>query len=206
MDQQNLKNIIFDFGDIFIDLDKEAPLKKVKKLGLKELSEETVKVNQAYEKGLISTPDFIDHYANILPEASKDKLKEAWNAIILDFPEYRLNFIEKLASEKNYNLFLLSNTNELHIEEVIRRMGLSRYNRFKNCFKRFYLSHEINLRKPDGEIYHYVLNENGLEATQTLLIDDTAENTIVAEKLGLIVWNLIPGKEDITELPMKYLL
>jgi HAD superfamily hydrolase (TIGR01509 family) len=62
------------------------------------------------------------------------------------------------------------------------------------------LSHEINFRKPNTEIYQFVLNENKLKAEETFFIDDTKENTDAAERLGIKTWNLIPGKEDVVDL------
>ena len=195
-----IKNIIFDFGDIFIDLDKGATLKKMSGFGLKGFTAGMEAVNHRYEKGLITTPAYVDFYLKLYPNARRDEFIKAWNAIILKFPEHRLKWIEKLSEEKKYRLFLLSNTNALHIDKVIEQMGTERYERFKNCFEKFYLSHEINLRKPDTDIYSFVLNENKLVPEETCFIDDTKKNTDAALSLGIQCWNLIPGKEDITNL------
>jgi len=195
-----IKNIIFDFGDIFIDLNKLATSEALYKFGFREFTPELVHLSQTYEKGLISTTEFIDTAHAIFPKATQNELVSAWNAIILSFPEKRLHFIQRLANEANYRLFLLSNTNALHIEQVIQNMGANRYEKFKNCFEQFYLSHEIHMRKPDAEIFAYVLEENQLLASESLFIDDTAENTDAAKKAGLYAWNLKVGVEDITEL------
>lgn len=194
-----IKNIIFDFGDIFINLDKEATVNSMKKFGFKSITDEMNTTNQQYEKGLISTDEFVNFYHNLFPNASKEELIQSWNAIILDFPEHRLNFIESLKKE-NYRLFLLSNTNELHIDKVIENTKPERYNRFKDCFEVFYLSHEIQQRKPEKACYEYVLKENDLKAIETLFIDDSPENTIAASQLGIKTWNLNPGVEDVVQL------
>lgn len=195
-----IKNIIFDFGDIFINLDKEATLNRIGQLGLTELDENMIRMNESYEKGLVTTTDFVQYYHHLLPHTSKEQLIQAWNAIILDFPEYRLQFVEKLAQNGRYRMFLLSNTNELHITEVKKNMTDVRYDRFKQCFEKFYLSHEIHLRKPDTEIYEYVLSENNLKGDETLFIDDTEVNITAAKSTGILGWHLIPGKDDITRL------
>ncbi|MCJ7468363.1 MAG: HAD-IA family hydrolase, partial [Maribacter sp.] len=65
------------------------------------------------------------------------------------------------------------------------------------------LSHEIGLRKPDREIFQFVLDDNGLIAEETLFIDDSKENTDAASALGLHCWNLRVGQEDIIELNSK---
>lgn len=194
-----IKNIIFDFGDIFINLDKQAPLLEMSKFGLTKMTPELDTIFKDYEMGLMESDVFIDALQSIFNGATKEQIKIAWNSIILDFPEERLKFIEQLKSEKKYRLFLLSNTNNLHIEQVKVSMGLERFTRFQNCFEKFYLSQQIKMRKPNTNIYEFVLHENRLLPNETLFIDDTKENTDSASKLGIQCWNLQVGKEDVLE-------
>ncbi|QNM86806.1 HAD family phosphatase [Polaribacter pectinis] len=198
-----IKNIIFDFGDIFINLDKEATYKEMAKLGVTEISEDMVAVYHQYEKGLISTDEFISFYDEKFPNIKREELVFAWNAILLDFPKKRLEFLKELSESKKYRLFLLSNTNDLHISWIQGNWGMELYNEFKGYFEQFYLSHEINFRKPDTEIYEFVLTENNLKAEETLFVDDLEINTIAAQELGIKTWNLIPGEEDVVELFTK---
>lgn len=193
-----ITTIIFDFGDVFINLDKPATEKELKKLGLPSLNKELSDFNKLYEIGNVTTSDFIDHYQKIIPNTTKEQIVYAWNAILKDFPEKRLDFIKKLSIEKKYKLLLLSNTNELHINWI--QENISFYQDFKSCFDSFYLSHEINLRKPDSDIFRYVLEKHKLTPELTLFIDDTEENTIAAQQLGIKIWNNNPIKEDVTEV------
>ena len=139
-------------------------------------------------------------WTHYFPKATRQDLINAWNAILLDFPDKRLEFIEALAKENRYRLFLLSNTNDIHIEYVKQQMGMERFYRFKESFEVFYLSYEMGMRKPDTEIFEFVLEENKLVAGETFLVDDTKENTDTAASIGINTWNLNVGKEDITQL------
>ncbi len=195
-----IKTIIFDFGDVFINLDKPAIEKELLKLGVSEITTEMYHYASQYEKGLISTKHLTNHFSKEFLEISELDFAYAWNSIILDFPKHRFEFIETLSKEKTFNLILLSNTNSLHIEKVIELMGIKNYNRFKNCFNKFYLSHEIHLSKPNINIYEFVLNENKLIAEECLFIDDTYENTKAASLLGIHIWNNNPKTEDIIDL------
>ena len=195
-----IKNIIFDYGDIFINLDKSATSRELQQLGIDDFTPEMIEKNQAYEKGLISTEVFVNFYHEQFPHTTKEALIDAWNAILLDCPKYRLDFIKQLAKEKKYRLFLLSNTNDLHISWIQNDWGMELYEDFKANFEQFYLSHEIHKRKPNANIYEFVLQENDLKASETLFIDDTKENTDAAKDLGIHVWNLVPGKEDVVDL------
>lgn len=195
-----IKTILFDFGDVFIDLDKSATERSLIKLGVTSISNEMLETAMQYEKGLINTEEFIANFRSKYPNISAKKFIEAWNSIILNVPESRLKFIEALSLRKEYRLILLSNTNTLHIEQVIKNMTLARYLRFKNSFDRFYWSHELKLRKPELSIYEYVLTKNNLSASECFFIDDTKENTDAAAKLGIKTWNNNPKKDDVTDL------
>ena len=199
-----IKNIVFDFGDIFINLDKKLFAEELQKIHISQESEEVLPILQQYEMGLVSTDKFLTFFEERL-HVSQDKLKRAWNSILLDFPKERLRFIQNLSESKKYRLFLLSNTNDLHISWIQKNWGMEQYNAFKICFEQFYLSHEINLRKPNNNIYEFVLTTNDLAPKETLFIDDTKENTDAAKALGIHIWNLKPGKEDVLELLTKNL-
>ena len=198
-----IKNIVFDFGDIFINLDKLAVFKHMARFGFTALTPELDTLAKDYEMGLMSSERYVAALHDIFPKADAERIIRAWNSIILDFPQYRLDFIENLRKENNYRLFLLSNTNDLHITYIKETMGITRYNRFKACFEQFYLSHEIHMRKPNADIYKYVLAENELHANETFFIDDTPENTESAALLGINTWNLKVGQEDVIELTKK---
>lgn len=194
-----IKTLIFDFGDVFINLDKEGAMANALELfEMDVLSDELVAINALYEQGLLSTEEFLEFYCDNFPKLSKEDIIEAWNHIICDFPSKRLTFIETLAKEKKYKLILLSNTNELHINCI--KKYVSFYEDFKNCFDQFYLSHEINLRKPNTPIFEFVLKQNNLKPEECLFIDDTKENTLAAQQLNFHVWNNNPKTEDIIDL------
>ncbi|MDX1469986.1 MAG: HAD family phosphatase [Flavobacteriaceae bacterium] len=197
-----IKTIIFDFGNVFINLDTEgARLNALNLFGIQEYPKWMEETNINYEKGLIPTYDFITYYMDQFPKISEYGILDSWNYIIEDFPEHRLRFLQKLAKEGSYKLILLSNTNHLHIEWVKYQVRF--FNDFVDCFDRFYLSHEINMRKPDTEVFEYVLSENNLKAEECLFIDDSIENTISAYELGINVWNIDPKTEDVSQLFTK---
>ena len=194
-----IKTIIFDFGDVFINLDKQGAMTNALELfEVDELPEELVSVNTLYEQGLISTEEFVEFYTDNFPKLSEKTIIDAWNFILKDFPEHRIEFIKKLAEDKTYKLILLSNTNDLHISWIAENVSF--YEDFKSCFNEFYLSHEINLRKPNADIYEFVLKENKLKPEECFFIDDTKENTVTAASLGIHTWNIDETSQDIVDL------
>lgn len=199
-----INTIIFDFGDIFINLDKKATIDGLKNLGLKEWNEDLDRLNIQFEKGNIKREEFLAGFQKQMPNASIEEILEAWNAILADFPLYRLEFLQMLS--KKYRLFLLSNTDSIHIETFEQRVGTSFYSDFYQCFEKVYFSFEMGMRKPDVEIYLSVLNKHELQAKRTLFVDDKKENTDAAQALGIHVWNLQVGKEDVVDLFNKDIL
>ncbi|NJW55766.1 HAD family hydrolase, partial [Salinimicrobium oceani] len=99
------------------------------------------------------------------PQLNSEVFTGSWNAILLDFPKHRLEFLKRLKKEGKYTLILLSNTNHIHIDWV--KENVEFFEEFRNCFDAFYLSQEINLRKPDAEIYEYVLAKHNLNPEET---------------------------------------
>ncbi|HSN48693.1 MAG TPA: HAD family phosphatase [Flavobacterium sp.] len=199
-----INTIIFDFGDIFINLDKQATIEGFRKLGLSEWNEDLNQLNLQFEKGEIPEEDFLLGIQKQVPNASFAEILEAWNAILLDFPLYRLEFLQKLS--KKYRLFLLSNTDSIHIETFEQETGISFYRDFYQCFEKVYFSFEIGMRKPDAEIFNYLIKKHELSVKNTLFVDDKKENTDAALSLGFHVWNLQVGQEDVIDLFAKEIL
>jgi FMN phosphatase YigB (HAD superfamily) len=196
--------IIFDFGDIFINKNSEAKDNALKSLGLKEWTQELDNLEKKLETGKIKEEGFLKALKLHMPNASLHDIKDAWNAGIDDFPLYRLEFLQKLSA--NFRLFLLSNTDPIHIEKFEHDAGPSFYSDFYQCFEKVYFSHEIGVRKPDTEAYNYLISKHDIQPKRTLLVDDKKFNTDAAAELGFKVWTLNPGKEDVTELFEKKII
>lgn len=198
-----ISTLIFDFGDVFINLDKEGAMRYALDIfKMNGLSADMITLNQQYEQGFISTNEFTHGYQQLVSGLSASELHYIWNFIIKDFPVYRLDFLKELAKNSDYQLILLSNTNELHIDFIKSQVPF--YEDFKNQFDRFYLSHEIQLRKPERSIYEFVLNSNSLRPEECFFIDDTEENTRTANEMGIHTWTIDPFNEDVIDLFRKF--
>ena len=97
-----IKTLIFDFGDVFLNLDKAGALKNaLERFKMDALSEELVAINTLYEQGLLSTEEFIEFYQDNFSNLTEKDIIDAWNYILKDFPKDRLNFIQELAQENS---------------------------------------------------------------------------------------------------------
>lgn len=199
-----INTIIFDFGDIFINLEKEKAVEEFKKLGLDGPNDELLMMNDQFEKGKISEVDFIQGFQKFIPQADLLEIRKAWNSVIGDFPLYRLEFLQMLS--RKYRLFLLTNTDSIHINRFEHMVGMSFFSDFYQCFEKVYYSYEMGMRKPDPAIFSYILNKHDLSPKRTLFVDDKKENTDAAASLGIHVWNLQVGQEDVVDLFEKKIL
>jgi len=187
---QGIKNIIFDLGGVIINLSQEKTLQSFATLSGKPLVEIEEIVRKSsffhlYEKGMITDNEFRSHLRASLNLTVNDELLDhAWNAMLLDLPLARIHLLEKLKGD--YKLFLLSNTNNIHLQcfnqYVSRLTGYSSLDRY---FHQAYYSHLIKMRKPDEEIYNYVLQNNNLNSVETLFLDDNTDNLAGANKSGI---------------------
>lgn len=199
-----INTIIFDFGDIFVNLEKETSINEFKKLGLDGPNEDLIAMNDLFERGKITELQFIEGFQKYIPEADILDIRKAWNSVIGEFPLYRLEFLQMLATK--YRLFLLTNTDATHISRFEHMVGISFFSDFYQCFEKVYYSFEMGMRKPEPEIFNYILKKHDLSPKRTLFVDDKKENTDAAAALGIQVWTLNVGQEDVVDLFEKKIL
>lgn len=185
-----VKNIIFDLGGVIIDIDYNLAAKAFKDLGIVDFDNFYSKAKQStlfddFEKGFISNEDFRMQLRSYLPSSITDlQIDNAWNAMLLGIPASRIDFIQQIAAK--YRIFLLSNTNRIHIEAfTIYNDEKFGNGYFESIFEYCYFSSDIGMRKPDAEIFEFVLSENGLLKEETIFIDDSIQHIDGALKIGL---------------------
>lgn len=195
-----IKNIIFDLGGVLVDLDFKKTFAAFKELGVENIEQmysqhHASELFKKLETGLIGEKEFLAAIRKYVPGiVSDEQIKHAWNAMILGFRPDSLTELERIA--KKYRIFLLSNTNSIHLRRVhqvfaeeIGKPSLDQY------FSRSWYSNLIGLRKPDKEIYQFVLEDADLDPSETFFIDDTIENIETAIKLGIRSHLLLAGEK-----------
>lgn len=199
-----IKNIVFDLGGVIINLDIPRTISEFNKISIKPFESIYTQLQQSpifdlFDKGQISESDFFLQLKDHLKEVVTDtQMKEAWNAMLLDFPIHRLQLLSALKS--NYRIFLLSNTNETHITQL--ESDLYKEHGYKNLepfFEKVYYSCRIGMRKPDSEIFEFVLNQNNLNAHETIFIDDSPQHIAGAIKTGIHSY-LLQRDKDVSDL------
>ncbi|MCR5313986.1 MAG: HAD family phosphatase [Bacteroidaceae bacterium] len=213
----NIKNIIIDLGGVIINVDMMCTFKAMEKLGvdvqklLKAAEDNSANnvgavvceglsvsgVLEQYQVGKVSSEDFIN---GILALCNKDVTRQqaidAWNVCLFDIPEERLDIIRQL--KEKYNVYLLSNTNDIHWIDIENRF-FSKSGHTTDCFfHKVFLSHEMHLAKPDPRIYEQLLKEIGAKGDECLFFDDSSLNLRAAETFGIHTYHALEG------LPIEY--
>ncbi|MEI6594962.1 MAG: HAD family phosphatase [Bacteroidota bacterium] len=202
---EKISTIILDLGGVILNLDQELTFQNFSKLGfdLEKLNDESTLFND-FEKGFINETDFRSGLKKLIEEnVSDEKINEAWNSMLLDLPEERIELIKQL--KLNYEVYLLSNTNSIHISWFNNYFENSFENeKWEMLFNRIFYSHEIGFRKPNADIYEFILNEIGKTAKECIFIDDNKLNLEGAESIGIrTIWAKQPlSKTTLAEIKM----
>lgn len=199
-----IKNIVFDLGGVIINLDITKTIKEFNQFSQVPFESVYTQLEQnpifdLFDKGQISELDFFNQLTSAVnTKANYSQMVNAWNAMLLDFPTHRLQLLKDL--KPKYKLFLLSNTNETHITEFENQLHQTHgYPNLNSFFEKVYYSCRIGMRKPDTEIFKFVLNQNQLIASETIFIDDSPQHVKGAESSGIKGY-LLNQNRDIKEL------
>ena len=198
------KTIIFDLGAVILNISYENTINALTKLGVKNAENFYSKKVQTelfnkIETGKISNMEFLKELQKETKNANIKQVKMAWNSMLLDLPEERLKTIKKL--KDNHKVFLLSNTNSIHINALKEQLGNKKWIAFCELFDKMYLSHELGLRKPDVKIFEHILNEQKLKAEEVFFVDDSPQHIISAKKIGISCHHLLDNENVISLFP-----
>lgn len=197
-----IKNIIFDFGGVIIPLNFEHSLSSFIRLGLtdassmfKDMSIFDTDFFKDFDRGIISEDEFRSFIRNKLSKKNvTDKIiDDAWNAMLEEIPQERIELLHSISTK--YNLYLLSNTNNIHIKYFKPKVAI-----FDKIFIKQYYSSQLGMRKPDAEIFEYVVDEQKLIKEETLFVDDHLPNIQSAKSFGLQTFMYDPKKNKLGDI------
>jgi len=200
----DVSNILFDFGNIIIDIDIPGAIERIGSLKRNDVSEQDYDSHirdlvRKYEVDAISTDLFINGILKLsdVKVQARDVI-DAWNSMLVGIPAYRLTMLQQLRGK--FGLFMLSNTNYMHIEWVHAHLKRDHdiHDFETRYFDEVYYSHLIKARKPDHGSFRLVAREAMITPSKTLFIDDNEENIAAADLLGFQTL-LSPPEKDVAE-------
>ena len=197
VEMENIKSIWFDFGRVLLPLDLDKTKEAFIALGANTALQEDARLFDAWERGEISRHEFYQGVKKHLKNfASLPSIRSAWNAMLLELPRENFKFVQQLKG--SHQLFLVSNTNAVHIEAIKQNMGVFRYHQFLNLFDEVFYSFEMGTRKPEAKFFEIALKQSGFNPEECLLIDDNETNIEQAKKMGIKTWLFNP-ETDVLE-------
>lgn len=201
-DLKNIKNIIFDFGRVLLNIDPLLTQKAFMNFGFKSdegrSGRKDDEVVILFESGKITSEEFIATVKDHTDDNVTDQMIiDAWNAMLLDFPAHHVETLKSLKGK--YNLYLLSNSTQIHFDRYISDFKDVYGFELSSLFNKMWFSFNIGLVKPDVEIFKFVLNDESLKPEETLFIDDTLVHVKAAQSLNINVYHL-KDNEDVSDL------
>ncbi len=179
-----IKNIIFDLGNVLVNVDYTNFKNKLESLGVSQESYTRIFTgnnyrNIGYETGKVTTAQFVEKCIKELNmNMSEQEFSDAFNDMFKEI-EHMSNLVRELANEGRYNLFLLSNTSPLHFDYIKENFD------YINLLHKFALSYELKSIKPEEAIYKRALDLFNINPNESVFIDDLEENCRGAEKFGI---------------------
>jgi len=206
-----IKNIIFDFGGVLLDLRPDRCISEFKKIGIPEIEN---MLSLAHQRGVLDGMErgqyTLEEFCNAMraahtgtfertgkirsfipfmkdgkpiPAPSNRQIVNAFSSMADGIPAYRLDFVKQMKLE-GYSVSALSNTNTVHWDYCLRYFIEAGYDP-RELFDHLWLSCELHLVKPNPDIFKLVLEESGYKPEETLFVDDNKHNCEVAETFGI---------------------
>ena len=179
-----IKTIFFDIGGVLIDIHPERTYQYLSDSADVEVN--MVKesfpwdAHDQYERGIMNNEDWFITYKESLPQPCCLKRSDFWNAwkLLLGEEKNTVNILEAL--NKQYSIWLLSNTNPKHIQDEIEKRYL-----FPSLVNGAVYSFDVGVRKPEKEIYEIAMQRANTKPQECLFIDDLLENIQAAKQIGI---------------------
>lgn len=195
----NIKNLILDLGGVVLDVDYHKMVDAFKAYNIPDFDKHFTQTKQAYiidcfEEGKCTIEEFRNGIRDLIGVNLTDKqIDDAWFSMILELPVERIQLIGLL--KLKYDIYLFSNTNELHIEMLKKKYEEQfGFDIFTFLFNKAYFSNEIKMRKPHPESFKWILDDAGIKAEETLFIEDSPQHIEGAKKVGLNTYWLTGGE------------
>ncbi|HUH19233.1 HAD family phosphatase [Albibacterium sp.] len=188
---RNINNIIFDYGNVIFQIDFMRAKQAFQALGIQDADsffshKEQHALFDKLDTGKISAAEFYEGIRGFSGgrELSDEQIRDAWNALLIGVPKGNHEVLLEMKSK--YRTFLLSNNNEIHyrflMDYLKKDYGIADNSGF---FEKDYYSHLMGMRKPNREIFEFVINKQNLVPEETLFIDDSPQHLQTAKELGL---------------------
>lgn len=188
---ENIKNIIFDYGNVIFSLNFTSVQQAWNQLGIGKpetfFGHKTQdEIFDKFDRGEVTAEQFREYVREKTnnPSLTDAQIDAAWNSILVGIADGNHDLLLKLKDK--YRTFLLSNINAIHYDYIMTYLKTDfGFDGNDHLFEKTYYSHLTGKRKPEPAIFEQVLKENNLKPEETLFIDDSPQHLEAAKKLGI---------------------
>ena len=185
MPEVRIKVILFDLGNVLVDLDLRPAIERISGFCSKR-PDEILKlffdsgITNSFEKGELSAEEFYKQAKNILNlKLGYESFVPIWNEIFFFSAKNRAVYHIANRLKQDHRIALLSNTNILHYRYIKDKFPVL------NLFEKTFLSFEMGAVKPDKIIYWKTIKELGVLPENIFYTDDRPELVKSASSLGI---------------------
>ncbi|MDR3129349.1 MAG: HAD family phosphatase [Tannerellaceae bacterium] len=194
-----IKNVVFDLGGVIITLDRARAVARFAQMGLQAMDElldiyEQRGVFLELETGRIDAEGFRSKLSAMVGKVlTMEEVTAGWLSFMWDVPQAKLDYIGEL--RKEYKVLLLSNTNPIVMEWTESGDFCPAGRPLSSYFDGIYASYRMGVTKPDPCIFLRMMEGAGIQAQETLFVDDGVRNIETAARLGMHTYLAVNGEE-----------
>lgn len=170
--------LLFDIGKVILEFDFERAINRVAPQCSKRPDYDSLRDEiDPLETGAISVDQFLDRVSDKLGYSGDKPFLLSSFQDIFTLNEPMVEVI-KAESQRGIPLYILSNTSAVHVPYINEKYSVFNY------FDQPVYSFEVELMKPDPDIYHATTNTLSLDPAKTIYIDDRPENIVGGKEHG----------------------
>lgn len=176
---QQINAYLFDIGNVILRFDFNVAVEKLRAFGIThhEPLSHISEIKNRYEAGEMDDEEFVELAISELGfTGTPEEFEPIWQEIFTENAPMVASIHE--LSKRDQPLYLLSNTNGLHMVHILRDYPVFA------AFSGGIYSHEAKSMKPDPPMYEQAIERFKLIPEETLYIDDLPANITTGKALG----------------------
>ena len=196
-------NIILDMGNVLLEWNKDKILRGVVKTEKDfMILDKAIFQSGLWERldlGTLTREELVLKVVSMIGSIYQEKVQE----VVWNWPSYIEIYTEVFPllarlKEKGHRIFVLSNTSPVFYELLEEQLSP-----LNEILDGFVLSCDIKAIKPDPKMFEEILHKYQLDPANCVFLDDIADNTKMAESLGIRAYQ-VKQRSDVVDILKKF--
>lgn len=196
-------DIILDMGNVLLEWNKDKILRGVVKTEKDYMIlDKAIFQSGLWERldlGTLTREELVLKVISMIGSIYQEKVQE----VVWNWPAYIDIYMEVFPllarlKEKGHRIFVLSNTSPVFYELLEEQLSP-----LNEILDEFVLSCDIKAIKPDPKMFEEILHKYQLDPANCVFLDDIADNTKMAESLGIKAYQ-VKKRSDVVDILKKF--